>query len=606
MRFGRICRYRGFVLCHLVFCTLACSQVAAQQFLESSTGRLPIFNEYSSQVAIADVDGDGDLDLCFANGRGFSSGTLQEPVRLLINDGAANFTDESAARLGNLIGYGRDVEFGDVDGDGDLDLAVANDFLSTQNLLINDGTGFFTDESAVRIPQFAMSSSHCAFGDIDDDGDLDLWYTRGGTSRFGAGQAQLWINDGSGFYINGTAQLLPQQLVSEPMDCIFGDLDGDLDLDMIEGHRAGNSKLYINNGGFFVDATAGNFPADSNTYSYDLGDLDSDGDLDVFGANSGIGSREAVFHNDGNASFTNVTSTVLPNSSNPNIDDNDSKFLDYDNDGDLDVTVCAIGGPERMLRNNGSGFLTLVAGVISSVSDSSLDVELGDLDADGDLDMVTAQGESGAYRNRLYLNQGSADVRAPSIPQWEELDDVDLGAGSRRVRAVIRDNMSSDHGAFYQSVLLEWSDGGPYQSVSMKWSGHELYRGLIPDPGTAATISYRINATDWAGNTTVTSARSYFVGTPPAEFRRGDINDDGTRNIADAVAGLVYLFGGGAAPDCLDTLDCNDDGSNDISDVVSLLDFLFQGGNQPPAPFTCGSDPTDDPISCETTQVNCL
>ena len=603
---GRICPIPGFFLGLLVLGLLVGADVGAQQFLESSTGRLPIFNEYSSQVAIADVDGDGDLDLCFANGRGFSSASLQERVRLLINDGNAFFVDESAARLGNLIGYGRDVEFGDVDGDGDLDLAVANDFLTPQKLLINDGTGFFTDESAARIPQFAMSSSHCSFGDVDDDGDLDLWYTRGGSSRFGSGQAQLWINDGSGFYSDQTAQRLPQQLVSAPMDCIFGDLDGDLDLDMIEGHRSGNSKLYINEGGFFTDTTAGNLPPDSNTYSYDLGDLDGDGDLDVFGANSGVGSREAVFQNDGNATFTNVTTTVLPNSSNPNIDDNDSKFLDYDNDGDMDVTICAIGGPERMLRNNGSGFLTLVTGVISSISDSSLDVEMGDLDADGDLDMVTAQGESGAFRNRLYLNQGPADTRAPNIVQWEELGDVDVGAGPRRVRVVLSDNMSSDRGAFYQSVLVQWSDGGPFESVSMTWAGHELYRGVIPDPGTTATIEYRISATDFAGNTAISDTRSYFIGTPPALFRRCDINDDGSHNIADAVAGLVYLFGSGTAPGCLDTLDCNDDGSNDISDVVSLLDYLFQAGNQPPEPFNCGSDPTDDAVSCETTQDNCL
>ena len=171
---------------------------------------------------------------------------------------------------------------------------------------------------------------------------------------------------------------------------------------------------------------------------------------------------------------------------------------------------------------------------------------------------------------------------------------------------MVRDNMSSDHGAFYQAIVLEWSDGGPFQGVPMSWSGHELYRGLIPDPGTSATISYRIRATDWAGNTVVTNSRSYFIGTPPAQFQRGDINDDGSRNIADAVAGLVYLFGAGSAPGCLDTLDCNDDGSNDISDVVSLLDYLFQAGNQPPEPFSCGSDPTDDSISCDTTQNNCL
>lgn len=581
-------------------------KIHAQQFVESSTGRLPIFNEYSSQVAIADVDGDGDLDLCFANGRGFSSASLQERVRLLINDGSATFSDESQARLGNLLGYGRDVEFGDIDGDGDLDLAVANDFLSTQKLLVNNGSGFFTDESATRIPQFAMSSAHCSFGDVDDDGDLDLWFTRGGSSRFGSGQAQLWINDGAGFYTNETASRLPAQLVSEPMDCIFGDLDGDLDLDMLEGHRAGNSKLYRNDGGIFVDITAGNLPGDSNTYSYDLGDLDGDGDLDVFGANSGVGSREAVFQNNGAGSFTNVTSTVLPNSSNPNVDDNDSKFFDSDNDGDLDVVICRIGGPERLLRNNGNGTLSLFNGALSSVSDSSLDIEVADLDGDGDLDIITAQGESGAFRNRLYLNNGVADTIPPKIPLWDELGDVDTGQGPRRVRALVRDDMTSDTGAFFQSVNLEWSTGSGFEITEMKWGGHDLYRGVIPDPTTAALVTYRIRAVDKSGNVFVTTERSYQVGTSGPQFRRGDMNADGSRDISDAVAGLSYLFSGGSGGDCLDAIDVNDDGATNIADVVFLLVYLFQSGGSIPDPFDCGLDPTSDAVTCEAAHPSCL
>jgi hypothetical protein len=103
-----------------------------------------------------------------------------------------------------------------------------------------------------------------------------------------------------------------------------------------------------------------------------------------------------------------------------------------------------------------------------------------------------------------------------------------------------------------------------------------------------------------------TSERSYVVGTPQANFRRGDVNEDGDRNVADAVRALSYLFGGGIAPECLDSVDCNDDGANDVSDVITLLDYLFQSGSAPPDPFDCGSDPTDDPLSCDSTQESCL
>ncbi len=83
-------------------------------------------------------------------------------------------------------------------------------------------------------------------------------------------------------------------------------------------------------------------------------------------------------------------------------------------------------------------------------------------------------------------------------------------------------------------------------------------------------------------------------------FVRGDINDDSSINIADAVAGLAYLFSGGPA-NCLDAVDTNDDGNANVADGVYLLTFLFSGGPTPPAPFSdCGSDPTGDSLDCDT------
>ena len=80
-------------------------------------------------------------------------------------------------------------------------------------------------------------------------------------------------------------------------------------------------------------------------------------------------------------------------------------------------------------------------------------------------------------------------------------------------------------------------------------------------------------------------------------FSRGDANDDGARNIADAIFILQYLFGGGAEPSCPDAADANDDGALNIADAVAILQHLFGGGGDLPPPFPgCGPDPTPDAL----------
>lgn len=590
----------------LICLSLSMSPLSAQQFVDQTAARLPAQNEYSSQVAIADVDNDGDLDLAFANGRGFFSAQLQEQVRLYINNGNGIFTDQSIARLGVLTEYGRDVEFGDVDRDGDMDMIVANDFATPALLLINDGTGNFTDESAARIPGLSLGSAHACFGDVENDGDLDIWITNGGASRFSAGQPQLWRNDGNGFFTQSTGASVPIANVSEQMDCLFGDIDGDFDLDMVGGNRAGNSRLYENDGnGVFTDVTAGRLPPDNNTYSYDFGDLDGDGDLDLLGINSAPNnSREALFINDGAGTFTNESPTRLPGANNPQIDDNDSKFIDFDNDGDLDFIIAALGGSgERAYVNNG-GVFTLTSGIITQVADSSLDIEFGDLDGDGDLDMVTAQGESGGFQNRIYMNMGPADTLPPTFPNFEQLADTTDTTGPYPVRVVIRDSMTSDKNFFLNSAEISYTvNGGPAQTVPLHWMGHDIYRAEIPGAASGGTIEYQAVATDFNGNTGTSSTLMFEVMGPMDTFDRGDCNNDGNFDLADAIQILGYLFPS-AMPvvlACEDSCDGNDDGSLDVSDTITLLLQLFPAGPPPglPAPFgACGVDPTSDTLAC--------
>ncbi|MGE3166823.1 MAG: FG-GAP-like repeat-containing protein [Planctomycetota bacterium] len=607
----RAVRYPRWVA--LAAFALAAPTLQGQQFQDQTISRFPSQNEYSSQVAIADVDNDGDLDVCFANGRGFASASLQEQVRLYINNGAGVFADESVARLGTLLGFGRDVEFADVDDDGDLDLMVVNDFNTAPRLMINDGTGHFANESMARLPAMNLGGSHCSFGDVDNDGDLDMWLTNGGSNRFGSGQPQLWTNDGAGFFTNETTSRLPLVGVAQQLDSIFGDIDGDFDLDMVAGNRGSNSKLYENNGsGVFADVTAGRLPPDSNTYAYDFGDLDGDGDLDLVGANSQPGgSQEAIFVNNGAGTFVNQTTTLLPGANNPSIDDNDSKFIDFDNDGDLDFVVAALGGSsERVYRNNGANF-TLLAGVITAIADSSLDIELGDLDGDNDLDIVTAQGESGGFQNRIYINSGPADTIPPTFPRLEQIADTLDDVGPYVVRVVIRDSMTSDTNFFFDARALTYTvDGGPDQTAPLRWSGGDVYRAEIPGQPQGSFVEYHATATDFAGNSGASATRSFTILGSPPEFDRSDCNNDASFDVADVVYLLGYLFPAMTANPlaCADACDLNDDGSLDVSDPITALGALFPSGPPVtlPAPSgTCGVDPTADGLDCAGIVTGC-
>ena len=86
-------------------------------------------------------------------------------------------------------------------------------------------------------------------------------------------------------------------------------------------------------------------------------------------------------------------------------------------------------------------------------------------------------------------------------------------------------------------------------------------------------------------------------------LRRGEVNDDGNLNIADAIFILSFLFGGGAEPVCHDAADTNDDGGLNIADAVTILSHLFGGAGPLLPPFpTCGVDPTEDALpKCEYT-----
>jgi hypothetical protein len=283
------------------------------------TGRT--FGGFSSQAAdLGDLDDDGDLDVFLATGET----DYGQPNEVWLNDGAGNFVD-SAQRLGNSDSW--DIALGDLDGDGDLDAFVANrsvgDFgLSNANKVwLNDGSGRFNDSGQ------NIGDSHSysiALGNLDGDSDLDAVVGNGhgllnrvwlndGHGVFSAGQrlnisstnvtlgnldkdgdidaiieSQVWYNDGIGNLSNSN------QGFDTPgffVNCVtVGDIDLDGDLDALVTLGAGmfclegTNQVWVNDGeGIFQDVgqTLGNSCGGAGV----LVDVDGDYDLDAFIAN---------------------------------------------------------------------------------------------------------------------------------------------------------------------------------------------------------------------------------------------------------------------------------------------------------------------------------
>jgi len=223
-------------------------------------------------VAHADLNGDGRDDLLIV-------GAGQD--RLLINDGRGGFIDETEARLPREAGVGQDGEFADIDGDGDLDIMLGIE--GGHALWINDGHGRFSDETKARLPPAGfVEARKVAPVDIDGDGDLDLYFSH--VSWQGKqGQDQLFINDGQGRFADETSGRIPADN-GVTVDARFADLDGDGDLDVVRADRPAIT-IWMNDGsGRFSDATVPVIGPDvgQHVLAIELADFDGDGVIDLY------------------------------------------------------------------------------------------------------------------------------------------------------------------------------------------------------------------------------------------------------------------------------------------------------------------------------------
>ena len=370
-------------------------------FSDATATHLPAHLASSGALALGDLDGDGDLDLIAGNTR--SPG---EQNQLYLNDGAGVFSDATATRLPAETTISRALALADFDRDGDLDLFVGNS--GRNRLYRNDGTGTFTDVSG-NLPVVYDDTFALVVGDFDRDGDLDVLVGNQGQNR-------LLLNfNATGQFTDVTAARLPAAN-DDTRALMLGDFDRDLDVDLCVGNQGHDGLAFNNGAGVFRDARGPRTPTDAGaTTSLAVGDLDRDGDLDVV-----VGrtlQRPGLYLNDGLGTLTDGADTRMPI---PALDTRALALGDVDRDGDLDLILGnwgdPYGAPNRLYRNDGAGrFTDVTATRMPAFSDSTLSLALGDVDGDGAPDLVVGNGYNSLLRtgepNRLYLNHGAGTFR---------------------------------------------------------------------------------------------------------------------------------------------------------------------------------------------------
>ena len=349
-------------------------------YQDVTTTHLPYqdLQRLSMDAGIADLDNDGDMDILIAN--------EHRPNILLINDGKGRFTNESAQRIPQVNHDSEDIGIADFDLDGDLDIIVVSEDDKTNELYLNNGDGTFTDAGS-RIPVTGTSNSVVVF-DINLDGAPDILIGNNG-------QNNLLINDGKGHFKDETTERFGE-FIDVTQDLSLGDIDNDGDQDLLVGNEDAN-RILINNGkGFFEDQSARRLTyrsAAEETREVDVADIDGDGDLDMLYGNvqafvEGAPRQNRLLLNDGKGFFSDITATHLPK------DDNRCfgvAFLDIDGDGDADIMTGNTNGarfagetPFSVYLNDGKGKFTDATGSFlpENIKGRGFDIDFVDFNGD--------------------------------------------------------------------------------------------------------------------------------------------------------------------------------------------------------------------------------
>jgi tetratricopeptide (TPR) repeat protein len=454
-------------------------------------GENPAF-KYAAHVAVCDYDGDGDIDF-YAGSYDPKSSTYQH---YLFNNEMGRFNDVSKSAGIKHSGKENSAIFADYDNDGFQDLFILHEGGSI--LYRNTGKGTFEDVTADARLEEKTTGNMALFFDLDHDGDLDLFEAK-------LGKNSLFRNNADGTFLEQAEKMRISGENVNTRDAAFGDFDEDGDIDFFVVNENGSNVLYSNQRqGIFKDVTIeSGLQSEGGSSAVTAGDYDNDGYLDLFVASLKGGGHE-LYHNLRNGTFEKNGKTSEMFSALKNITAYDAVFFDFDNDGYLDLCIAGESADKEgkgllLYHNDGKGNFTDVSHLIPEEIKSGKQIAVMDYNDDGDLDLLIAGlngsvfiirndgGNTGHFINMklMGLRAGSAknnffgigakvELRSGDLYQTKVVTDpnVHFGIGKRSRADVIRITWTN---GVPQNIFFPETDQALVETQMLKGSCPFLY-----------------------------------------------------------------------------------------------------------------------------------
>ena len=503
----------------------------------SPDGKQILFSSYRSgnmQLFVMNSDGTAVQQLTFDNGFNSRPDWSSDGNRIVFNKtnnrsvsihimdvrAASNityFNEENSGILSDAHTASRGIAWGDYDNNGFPDLLVANTMNNSNLLYKNDGNNSFTQIVEGAPVTSAGWTEGVNWIDYNNDGYLDIFYTTQGNKP-----NELYRNDGKGNFEKTEAGDLTSKNTNSPSACWCDyDLDGDLDVYVVERDGA-NDALFNNSGGNnFVRVNRKAFPykgGDGRTCAW--GDINDDGFPELYVGNFLDKSSEQptkaynfFYLNNGGKMFSEISNSITTSERNLSYG---TSFIDYDQDDDLDLFVTNISMSDKNLlfQNDGTGnFIKSNTAISKTRNSPSKGHTWGDFDNDGDLDLFITNGTEGtepeAIMNFLFLSNGIGDfnliehtsiVNSPNISAGTAWSDYDRDGDLDIFVANWGNNTESN--SFYVNNLYgtQWIEvslrgtvsntfgiGAKVQlTISVDGKEKEYFRWLLPQTGYAS------------------------------------------------------------------------------------------------------------------------